>query len=93
MANKSESISNFNEKRVTFNERFENEKAKMEERRKQFDERKEQREEEIKNGVFPSLKIDIDIDVSSALKGLKAVERQAKKTARALREVETLINK
>lgn len=34
----------------------------------------------------------VEIDVSDAIKGLKAVERQAKKTTRALREVETLIN-
>lgn len=34
------------------------------------------------------LTVKVDIDVSDALKGLKAVERQAKKTARALKEVE-----
>lgn len=33
----------------------------------------------------------VDIDASDALKGLKAIERQAKKTARALREVEGLL--
>lgn len=37
-------------------------------------------------------KLSVEIDVSDALKGLKAVERQAKKTACALREVESLIN-
>lgn len=34
------------------------------------------------------LSIKVDIDVSDALKGLKAVERQAKKTTHSLREVE-----
>lgn len=38
-------------------------------------------------------KLKVDIDVSDALKGLKAVERQAKKTTRALREVEEINNK
>ena len=33
------------------------------------------------------LSIKVEVDVSDALKGLKAVERQAKKAARALREV------
>lgn len=42
---------------------------------------------------FNSIKVDVDIDVSDALKGLKAVERQAKKTARALKEVETITSK
>ncbi|MGE6515198.1 hypothetical protein [Lysinibacillus sphaericus] len=37
--------------------------------------------------------LKIGIDVSNALKGLKAVERQAKNTVRALREVETITNK
>lgn len=39
------------------------------------------------------LSIKLDIDVSDALKGLKAVERQAKKTIRALREVEEITKK
>ena len=38
-------------------------------------------------------KLTVDIDCSEALKGLKAVERQAKRTARALKEVESLMNK
>jgi len=36
------------------------------------------------------LKIDVGIDVSEALKGLKAIQREAKKTARVLREVEEI---
>ena len=39
------------------------------------------------------LSIKVDMDVSDALKGLKALERQAKKTIRALREVEEITNK
>lgn len=40
-----------------------------------------------------ALSIKVNIDVSEALKGLKAVQREAKKTARALREVEELSDK
>lgn len=36
--------------------------------------------------------IKLNIDVTDALKGLKAVQREAKKTARALREVEGMKN-
>ena len=39
------------------------------------------------------LTVKVDIDVSDALKGLKAVQREAKNTARALREVEELSDK
>lgn len=35
------------------------------------------------------LKVKIDVDVSGALTGLKAVERQAKKATQALKEVES----
>ena len=36
------------------------------------------------------LKIKLDVDVSEALTGLKAVQREAKEAAKALREVEYL---
>lgn len=36
------------------------------------------------------LSIKIDIDVSNALKGLKAVQREAKEAAKSLREVESI---
>lgn len=39
------------------------------------------------------LTVKVNIDVSDALKGLKAVERQAKKTSRSLREVAELTKK
>lgn len=46
---------------------------------------------ERKNSTpLKDLSIKIDIDVSDALKALKAVERQAKRTIRAIREVESL---
>lgn len=37
--------------------------------------------------------VKVEIDVSDAIKGLKAVQREAKKTASALREVEHLSDK
>lgn len=40
-----------------------------------------------------SLSVKINIDVTDALKSLKAVERQAKKTMRELREVEEITKK
>ena len=40
-----------------------------------------------------TINTSVNIDVSDALKGLKAVQREAKKTARVLREVEHLSDK
>ena len=37
---------------------------------------------------FSALTVKIDVDVSDALKGLKAVQREAKKTAKLLKEIE-----
>ena len=48
---------------------------------------------EKKRNVKSAGTLTVDIDVSDALKGLKAVERQAKKTARALKEVGSLMSK
>lgn len=45
--------------------------------------------ESIKNSTTNvTINLSVNIDVSEALKGLKAIQREAKKTARALREVE-----
>lgn len=52
--------------------------------------------EKYKGGIDYSngkdLTVKVNIDVSDALKGLKAVQREAKKTARILREVESMEN-
>jgi hypothetical protein len=38
---------------------------------------------------LPGLNIKVDVDVSEALTGLKAVQREAKEATRALRELES----
>ena len=43
-------------------------------------------------GTGKDLTVKVNIDVSDALKGLKAVQREAKKTAKVLREIEGMKN-
>lgn len=79
MANKSESI----------DERMERKRLEFEQRKAESKKRMEEHRESVQNGkTIGDLSIKVDIDVSDALKGLKAVQREAKKTVRVLREVE-----
>lgn len=41
----------------------------------------------------PSMEIMVDVDVSSAIKGLKAVQREAKEATKALKEFEVIVTK
>lgn len=42
-----------------------------------------------KNEVSRALSIKVDVDISEALTGLKALQREAKKAAKELRELES----
>lgn len=79
MAKNSESI----------DERMERKRLEFEQRKSESKKRMDEHRQSVESGqTMGELSIKVDIDVSEALKGLKAIQREAKKTARALREVE-----
>lgn len=51
------------------------------------------KDETLRESKIGNIKVKVAVDVSDGMKALKALERQAKRTARALKEVESLSNK
>lgn len=95
MAKNSESIEERMERNsIGFEQRKIESKKRMDEHRQSVENKSI---ENNKPSAPPSQKkkndltVKVDIDVSDALKGLKAVQREAKKTVQALKEVDVII--
>lgn len=76
------------DKRESFEERIARKRAEMATKREDFDKRFEEHRESVENPKFGDITLKIDVDVSEALTGLKALQREAKEATKALRELE-----